>query len=212
MLGSINARACSTFAATAADTVSRLAVGTNGQVLTADSTASTGMKWASAAASGGWTSLASGSLSGTEVTVSVTTTGYKELQIFVKDANCTADWFPSLRLNGDSGNNYGHVMSYQNAASTTTNEAASSISALYFEQIDSTTDNSFNQWVIYDPANTTTWKMVRGIAMGRDKTNSFNNNMSLYGNWRNTSAITSVTIFSYGFTYSSGTYEIYGVK
>lgn len=33
-------------AATAADTVSRLAVGTNGQVLTADSTASTGIKWA----------------------------------------------------------------------------------------------------------------------------------------------------------------------
>jgi hypothetical protein len=35
-------------AATAADTVSRLAVGTNGQVLTADSTAATGLKWASA--------------------------------------------------------------------------------------------------------------------------------------------------------------------
>lgn len=33
-------------AATAADTVSRLAVGTNGQVLTADSTAATGVKWA----------------------------------------------------------------------------------------------------------------------------------------------------------------------
>jgi hypothetical protein len=35
-------------AATAADTASRLAVGTNGQVLTADSTAATGLKWASA--------------------------------------------------------------------------------------------------------------------------------------------------------------------
>jgi hypothetical protein len=35
-------------AATAADTVSRLAVGTNGQVLTADSTAATGLVWATA--------------------------------------------------------------------------------------------------------------------------------------------------------------------
>ena len=35
-------------AATAADTVSRLAVGTNGQVLTADSTAATGLAWATA--------------------------------------------------------------------------------------------------------------------------------------------------------------------
>jgi hypothetical protein len=38
-------------AATAADTVSRIAVGTNGQVLTADSAESTGMKWATPAAS-----------------------------------------------------------------------------------------------------------------------------------------------------------------
>jgi len=35
-------------AATAASTISRLGVGTNGQVLTADSTAATGIKWASA--------------------------------------------------------------------------------------------------------------------------------------------------------------------
>ena len=35
-------------AATAADTVSRLAVGTNGQILTADSAEATGMKWATA--------------------------------------------------------------------------------------------------------------------------------------------------------------------
>jgi hypothetical protein len=39
-------------AATAADTASRLAVGTNGQVLTADSTAATGIKWATASSGG----------------------------------------------------------------------------------------------------------------------------------------------------------------
>jgi hypothetical protein len=38
-------------AATANDTPARLAVGTNGQVLTADSTAATGLKWASAGSS-----------------------------------------------------------------------------------------------------------------------------------------------------------------
>jgi hypothetical protein len=40
-------------AATAADTPARLAVGTNGQVLTADSTAATGLAWATAASSTG---------------------------------------------------------------------------------------------------------------------------------------------------------------
>jgi hypothetical protein len=40
-------------AATAADTVARLAVGTNGQTLVADSSTATGLKWATPAAGGG---------------------------------------------------------------------------------------------------------------------------------------------------------------
>lgn len=45
-------------AATGADAASRLAVGTNGQVLTADSTQSTGMRWATPSSGGGTTGVA----------------------------------------------------------------------------------------------------------------------------------------------------------
>jgi len=59
------------YAATAASTPARLGVGTNGQYLQADSTAATGLKWATA--SGGALTLAqiaTGSMSGTSVTIS----------------------------------------------------------------------------------------------------------------------------------------------
>jgi hypothetical protein len=49
-------------AATAASTPANLSVGTNGQVLTADSTAATGLKWASAAAASGPTFQGSASV------------------------------------------------------------------------------------------------------------------------------------------------------
>lgn len=58
--------------ATAADTPARLAVGTNGQVLTADSTAATGIKWAAVAAGGKVLQVVQGTTS-TSTTISTTT-------------------------------------------------------------------------------------------------------------------------------------------
>ena len=55
---------------TGADTFSRLAVGANDTVLTADSTAGTGLKWAAAGASGGMTLISTTALSGTSTTIS----------------------------------------------------------------------------------------------------------------------------------------------
>jgi hypothetical protein len=99
-------------AATAADTVARLAVGSNGQVLTADSTTATGIKWATAAsgspASGqgvyaGYTSTSSTSY--TDVSASVTlTTGTKALvSVGCLEANINASEstiFQSFRVSG----------------------------------------------------------------------------------------------------------------
>ena len=73
-------------AATAADTVARLAVGSNGQVLTADSTAATGVKWATAAA-GAMTLLSTTTLSGASTTINSIDQNYKHLFMLVDGVN-----------------------------------------------------------------------------------------------------------------------------
>ena len=73
-------------AATAADTPARLAVGTNGHVLTADSTAATGIKWAAPAGGGKVLQVVYAS---TTTTTTITTTTFTDI------TNLTATITPS---------------------------------------------------------------------------------------------------------------------
>jgi hypothetical protein len=76
--------------AAAADTPARLAVGTNGQVLTADSTTATGLKWASAGSS-----FSGCSLFGSTVSVANDT----EVYIDFGDENFDTDAYHSTSVN-----------------------------------------------------------------------------------------------------------------
>lgn len=69
-------------AATGNATPARLGVGTNGYVLTADSTASTGVAWAAVAA-GGMTLLSTTTLSGTTTSITSIDQTYKDLLIVI---------------------------------------------------------------------------------------------------------------------------------
>ena len=91
--------------ATAADTPARLAVGTNGQVLTADSTAATGLAWATSA-SGGMTLLSTTTLSGSTTTVSITPTGYTYLYFSINKMGFNSGTPLIIRLNGATAAQY----------------------------------------------------------------------------------------------------------
>lgn len=197
---------------TGADTFARLAIGANGTVLTADSAEATGLKWATAAGGGGMTLITSGNLTGTETTVSITTTNYKELQIFMKDVVCTTDWYWNFRINGDTGTNYHWLNSYQTTGTAVSTVATTGNSIYSTNPVEGTDKNTFGLWTIYDPANTNTSKLITGDFAAVDFQNTFRASSTISGQWFGTpAAITSVTFIATS-TYSSGTYEIYGVK
>jgi hypothetical protein len=199
-------------AATAADTVSRLAIGANDTILTADSTAATGMKWAAPAAAGGWTLITSGSLTGTETTVSITTTGYKQVVMYTKDITCTSDWYWQLRLNGDSGSNYNSINSYQTSTSALSTVVINDAGLYTNSPFDLADQDFFGVWTIFDPANTSTKKFVTGYCGGKDNNNTYRNTSIVSGQYFGTTAAISSVTFLPASTFSTGTYEIYGVK
>lgn len=93
--------------ASAADTVGRLAVGTNGYVLTADSAETSGVKWA-AASSGGLTLIATGTPSAaTSLSFGSIPGTYKHLHLIWRNVYQSAQdvgW--AVRLNNDSSSAY----------------------------------------------------------------------------------------------------------
>jgi hypothetical protein len=197
---------------TGADTFSRLAVGTNGHTLVADSSTATGLAYA-APASGGWTSLATGTVSGSSTTVNITTTGYKQVVAYLKDATTDGAYFAQVRFNGDTGNNYNFIVSRQSSTTAVTNAASNATDAFYALGMTLKQDSadSFQVVTIQDPANTTTHKLATLQVIGRDSGNTYNMSASVVGQYLSTSAISSIT-FIPGANYSTGNYEIYGVK
>ena len=87
-------------AATAADTVSRLAVGANGTVLTADSAEATGMKWAAASGGGALTLIASQSFTSSSAhnVNDVFSSTYQNYLVVITMDNPSATGYQQLRM------------------------------------------------------------------------------------------------------------------
>ena len=199
--------------ATAADTPARLAVGTNGQVLTADSTAATGLAWATASA-GGMTLLSTTTLSSTSTNISVAG-GYKDLKIIISGATANA-----------GGSSF--VIRPNNASSTCAytgskysgNASALSFSTTEFELLafgGSLEDDSQNAWMvdIYNYEQSTYVKAIQASGYWKQvyQGNTRRNAMDSGGGYYDTAAITSVALTLIGGnTFTAGQVLIYGVK
>jgi hypothetical protein len=205
-------------AATAADTASRLAVGANNTVLTADSAEATGLKWTTPS-SGGMTLLNAGgtAMSGASTSVSVTSTGYTTLEIFIKDAYAnTNDSGGYLRINGDSGNNYGYNAIRFDGGPGVTGVQDDLTNGIYyiFNNLPSnnTTGLKGNSHItLFQPTVTTNfsvhWQSISG------QNNGLQSSTVGGATYDASAAVTSIAIHCGGSsTWSGGTIYVYGVK
>lgn len=205
-------------AGSASGVQSKLAVGSNNTVLTADSSTATGLKWAAPA--GGtdvWSLIATGSPSGSASTLSINTTGYKKIMIYGRQVGTSAGVSVYFRLNSNSSNyQVTRQLLYRNTSSQFTVNYIDYLSngseLLACDNIAFTSNNDciYNIWV--DDLNVAGFKRFQSFA--GYKVNSSNTEVTRIdqGIWSSTATVTSFDISVTGGANlnSGGIYYIYG--
>ena len=198
-------------AGTGADTFARLAVGANDTVLTAASGEATGLKWATPS-SGSMTQLATGSFSGTVLTLSSISTDYKDLRLVIQDWYFATDNNIFVQFNNVTTANYQNLF-IRTGDTTVLTDLGQSLTYMGAIEQDNSDKNSFAMLEIYDYANTNTHKLCAGYGYTVSGSNVQKVGYSLGAMTSGTSAVTRIDVFGSGNpTMTQGTYFLYGVK
>lgn len=200
-------------AATANDTPARLAVGSNGQVLTADSTAATGIKWATPAAADSMTLLSTTSITNTgTINVSVSS-GYKKLVMYIENFAPTLSNDTLLfRFNSDSSSKYDQLAYQPNYGVIALSHPATE---LLLGQVNNINTSSNGFLIMEIPNYASTIATKAGFAY-LSATYGGGSNTFTTGGWfsyGSTSAISTLNLqFASGNWKAQGTIKIYGVN
>ena len=211
-------------AGSAADTVGRLPIGTNGDVLIADSGETLGMRWGAAA--GGATLIATVTASGaTSVSFSSIPATFKHIFVVweqVFQSSATGWW--GIRLNNDSGGadyrQHGiYVNSSQNLA-ILYNEGTSQFGATNLDApisgtgtSSSNATNSYGTFWVFDYANTSTRKGVKWETSSKENTNGNPVLALVQGVYQDSStlAINQIDFIRSSTQTITGTFKLYGI-
>jgi len=212
--------------ATAADTPARLAVGTNGQVLTADSTAGTGLAWTTPSSGGGLTLITETVASAnSSIDFSSISGSYTNLQLQWTGVyhSATGSNF-GFRLNSDSGSNYNETYTYLEGTAPV-GVAIYGLNQTSMGQVpfgNSASSTTANQTVmgvlnVYNYASTSKVKKYDMTTFYYSNNNSRYNSFTVSGYWNSTSAVTDLGIFRAAGTatlsnLSNTSIRLYGVK